>query len=415
MSTYLLPAAWWWGEGLLSSITSRWSLVAALIFAAGALLDQRPRQAERSARPALLYLLLLYALNATVVHFTVADDAAYAWLGFTEVLNKTALVFVLLAAIKDEFDLRLMVWSIVLCSAIIGLEVVLFGAGKDVHGRLEGIRAVGANDANSIPALLSMAIPLGGYLLFCGSRLEKCAAAVSLVFVLEAIVRCVSRVAFLGLIGGAAWLLFVARGRFRKYAVAGILLALTAAFVQTKGALREAVLGRFSSTFAPEEERDSAAQSRIDYWRQGMKMVRDHPLGSGFNAAFRSIRGLSYMEDIGIEARRSVHNGYIDVAASWGLQGLVPFLAVLALAWRRLRASVSHAEATEGASFSFLGRCLEATLVTQLIVAMFVCTLDAEWNWCWIAMAVAYPRILPESVSGEPSEGDVTDKGPQTG
>jgi len=417
MSSYLLPSAWGWGEGLLSSITSRWSLVAALIFAAGTLLDQRPRHTERAAPRAVLYLLLLYALNATIIHFTVADDTEYSWFGFTSLLKTIILVFVLVHAIKDDFDFRLMVYSIVLFSAYIGFEVVVLGEGKYSQGRLERVFVCGADGANAIAAVLSVALPLGGYLLFFGSRLAKCLALPSLVLVLETVLRCVSRGMFLGLIAGAAWFVVVTKGRLRAYAVLGILLAVAAASLQMRGSHKELVFGRFTSSFAAEEERDSSAQSRIEYWRQGMKMVRDHPLGSGFYAAFRSSRGLAYLEEIGIDVPRSVHNGYIDVAASWGVQGLILFLAALGFAWWRLHAAASH-DSEKDPSFIFLGYCLEATLLTQLTVAMFGCTLEAEWNWWWIAMAVAYQRILPESVSGEPSEGDasdVTDKGRQTG
>jgi len=420
MTYYASPTGWWWGKGFLSSITSRWSLVAALIFAAGVLLDTRPRpsSAPDHARPVFL-LLLIYVLNATLVHLLFADNPELSRTGLETLWKQLVLSYLLVAAIRTDSDLKVLMWAVLLGGAYVGYEVIFGGAGSREGGRLAGVAALGeAGGGNALAGLLAFSLPLGGYFFFFGRKLSKLPVIFSLVFVFEVVLRCVSRGCFLGMIAGGAWLLLRSRGRQRIYPITGIALALLAAVVLWGENLPQKILGRFETTFAPAEERDDSALSRIEFWRRGLAMVRDHPLGSGFAAAFRSDLGLSYITGLGETRYRSVHNGYIDIAAGWGVQGLALYLGAILLAFWALWRSTSRAYAAASTEAGFLGICLEAALVIQLVATMFGSTLDGESFFWWIAMALAFARILPESASGEPREGgasEVTDKGPQTG
>lgn len=402
LTYWAFPRLWWWGGGLLTSSGIRWNLTASLIFAAGVFLDKRPRppHADRAKRQ-VLFLVLLYVLNAAMVSLLLAPDSEHSWEGFDGVWKQGLLLLLILAAIKDRFDLKVLIYSILIGATYIGYEVVFNDEGHYIDGRLEGIGIPGAKGANALGAIQCIAIPLGGYLLFCGKRIEKCVALFSLALILEVVLRCGSRGVFLGLIGGAVWLLLGAKGKLRKYAIAGVGLAIIAAFFQMGDLHQTRVLDRFGTTFASAEERDASAAGRIDYWILGMKMVGDHPLGSGFEAAFETDLGLSYLRTIGVEGTHSVHNGYLDIAASWGVQGLILFLAAIFLSWRSLRASISSLYASGNQKIAFLGCCLCAIIVSQLMMSMFGSSLKSE-HFIWvIAMALAYRCALPEAATDD--------------
>lgn len=400
MTFYAHPEGWWWGSGLLTSMGIRWNLLAALIFAVGVLFDgrEKPARAGKSAH-AVLLLLLLYAVNASVVHLQSASDPEESWLGLVMVWKNLGLLVLMLAAIRDNFDLKLMIYSVILGASYIGYEVYFNDVGHLREGRLEGIPLLNADEADNLAGLLCLSIPLCGYLLFVGKRIERLVAFISVALILEIILRCVSRGAFLALIGGGVWLAAGAKGRVRYYAMAGAILAGVAAFVMM-GEAQEGITTRFLTTFAPSESRDESAQSRLHFWSQALKMIGDHPLGSGGTAAFRSDLGYSYLEQIGVTRRRAVHNGYLNIAAGWGVQGLLIYLAALLLAWRRLRAGVSLARSLDNHRASFLGCCIDAALVTQLITCMFISTLGAEWFFWWMAMALGYQRVVSPVATG---------------
>jgi len=366
------------------SITGQWHLVAALIFSAAVFLDRRKKipDVDGSARP-VLFVMLLYMVNATIVHFVFADNPEWSWYGLQLQWKQLGLLFLITLVIRDKFDLELLISSILVGSTYIAYEIVVNNAGSHEDGEWGG---------NHIAAWLSFTLPLGGYLLFYGSRRQKLLAAGSLLLTLEFVLGTASRGAYLSVIAAAVWLVVGAKGRIRKYALAGVVLGAVAAFLQM-GSDREFNTSKFLSIFASEEQRDDSSQSRIEMWKQGVKMIDDHPLGSGYESAFKSDLGQSYIAHFW-DRQRSVHNGYIELAASWGLQGAFLFLAALAVAWRQLGRSISAARASGNDQAAFLGCCLRAALITQVVASTFGTNIWAEQVYWWMALAVTHQRIL---------------------
>ncbi len=72
-------------------------------------------------------------------------------------------------------------------------------------------------------------------------------------------------------------------------------------------------------------------------------MISDFPMGSGFQAAFDSPRGQPYMWEIGVERHRSVHNGFLDVMASWGIQGFLLLAPAYLIAFGYLHNAIGMA------------------------------------------------------------------------
>jgi len=400
LTFYAHPPGWWWGRGALTTIGIRWNLVAALIFAVGVLLDLRrnPEDAQGATRR-VLKLLLLYAIVASAVHFLLvrgpSADIHRSYEGLVLLWKQFGLLFLMCLAVRDEFDLKLLIYSLVVGAGYIGYEVVVNNRGHFEGSRLEGIQIAGAAESNYMAGLLCLSLVMGGCLLLIGKRREKIVALLLLPLIFDVILRCNSRGAFLALIVAGAWLVIRSRARIRRYALAAIALGGLAAFVQIGD---QRIIDRFMSTFVSAEERDVSAQSRITLWREAVKMIGDYPLGSGAEAAFKSHRGVHYLYDIGIPGTKAVHNGYLDIAASWGLQGLIIYLAAIFFAWLYLRAAIVQVHSRGDERIAFLGVCIEAALITQLGACMFISSLDGEWFYWWIAMALGYHRIFAGDV-----------------
>ena len=134
-----------------------------------------------------------------------------------------------------------------------------------------------------------------------------------------------------------------------------------------------------------EIERDASAQSRLAFWEAGIKMIIDRPLGTGGKSAFRSPLGNTYIEDLGYERNRSVHNGYISIAAGWGVQGFLLVTLAFLIAMSRTWLAVKYFQQSKNENMVFLGAAILAAFFGQATTAMFGDYYDGEW-FVWLAI-----------------------------
>jgi hypothetical protein len=53
------------------------------------------------------------------------------------------------------------------------------------------------------------------------------------------------------------------------------------------------------------------------FWRAGMQLLNDYPLGAG-GGAFKLVYAPRYLAEVGSdEEARSLHNGYLTTATDW--------------------------------------------------------------------------------------------------
>ncbi len=124
-------------------------------------------------------------------------------------------------------------------------------------------------------------------------------------------------------------------------------------------------------------------------------MVQAYPLGSGAEAAFKSSRGSRFIGG----AWRAVHNGFIDIPASWGVQGFALYMTAMFFAWLSMRKAIKYNNRSGNSEIAFMGICIEASLVVQLVACFFISSLDGEWFFWLISAMLAYGRIC-----GPPAE-----------
>jgi hypothetical protein len=397
---FLLPMLWWWGRPLPAL---RWNLFAGIIFALAVVLQyvREPLQAsppEDTSRVGKF--LVAIVINATFVHLVLAPDFGISLDNYIRVLKFAALFFLILASVRNPSDFRLVLWSVVLGAAYIGYEVTINDRGNMVRGRLEGIGAAGVTDANQLASLMVTVLPLAGGLFFSGSRRDKILVAITGPLILNVILLCSSRGALLAMVLGGLSFLLTASGRARKQAAYGLGLAALAVFVLAGD---PEILSRFATTFAPAEERDTSSATRLVYWSAGLRMVVDHPLGAGGDGYKRAYSS-EYLSGEGIDAgARSVHNGILNEACEWGLQGwalrMLFIASAMLLARRRVRQHAAQGRNNE----AVLGGCLIAAMVAFTCSSMFGDYMDDEWGYWIPALIVAYSRLsTAEAPATEP-------------
>jgi O-antigen ligase len=398
MTFYASPAFWWWGGPLADLIGTRINLFTAFLLAAAVLSHsgQAPIELSRYQR-IILGLLVLYACNALVIHFANAANPVRSLNGMTMIWKQVGLLLLLMLAVRDRRDFNIFIAAILIGSFYIQYEAIINGRGRFSAGRLEGLGAPGVGDANYLAGLMLLVPPLAAYWLFFGSTLKRLFAVVCEIFAFEVILRCNSRGAFLAMGLAGMWLLWAAPGKVRRYAFAGICLGVLAVPFMVRD---QDIIERFKSTFASAAQRDASAQSRLDYWKAAVSMIADNPIGSGAEAAFKSERGAKYIRSLVNLKRhpdgfRAVHNGYLDLLAGWGVQGFLLYTGAILVCWRAIQTGTKIAQYTGDDEAMFLGACLQATLLGQLVVALFLSSFDGEWFfWCFALSTTFAQRFV---------------------
>ncbi len=398
VSVYMLtffaePDLWWWGRPIAGY---RWNLYGGIALLVSVivsrLLQTGSEPASRSRLSRLVgWLAVAMLVNATAVHLFLAPiteiSAGPYWL-----LAKFVLLFFLISAsIRTRADLRIVLLSIVLGAGYIGYECTVNDRGRLRGNRLEGVGAPGATGANQLASLMVTVLPTTGAFFLAGKRWERLAMLPIAPFILNVIILCNSRGAFLSLIAAAGFLVLCAPPRARKRIITLLCLGGVATWLLL-GDPR--IVDRFMSTFVDAEHRDHSAQGRIAYWTAGLRMLSDHPFGTGGDG-FKRVYGPQYITVVSGESydARSVHNGYINEACNWGVQGLFFQLAFIAggvvLMWRTARSP-----ATADDRFArLIGVMLLAGLSGFLVECMFGSFLDAEWGFWCVATACGYARV----------------------
>jgi O-antigen ligase len=241
-------------------------------------------------------------------------------------------------------------------------------------------------------------LPLIGGLFVHGTRVQKVLAIVLAPLVLNVLLLCNSRGAFLALIGAGVAFLLVARGPARKKALKALALGGLALFLLLGD---PQISSRFMTTFVGGEQRDQSASSRLDFWRAGLAMLADYPLGDGGNS-FKYVQGGRYISRVtGSEQDRSLHNGYLEQATSWGVQGLLLRLLLQVGAMMLALRTIARCRLEDRGSDALVGICLVVGAAALLIHSMVGSFLNNEWGYWVVALLLRYGELyaVPDAVS----------------
>jgi hypothetical protein len=392
LTFFAAPQLWWWGDQLPDL---RYSLTSGFVLIAAAFLGQTQPQEGRRHFGIVYWAVLGIVLNGVFVHLFLAAGPSHSQDELIE-LTKFCLLFVLMTSvIKTKADLRLAFIAMALGAGYIGYEVTINERGQFRAGRLEGVGAPGADTANSLASLLMTTLPFTGSLLSQSGFTLKALVAITAPLALNVIILCNSRGAFLALIGSGISFVLLSRGETRKNALKALALGAVALYLLMGD---PEILQRFATTFTGAEERDNSASSRLEFWKAGWELLKDHPLGSG-GGAFKYVLGERYLRMYTTQVdSRSLHNGYLTVATSWGVQGLLLHLIFVLAA---MVAAYRTSEACRRAGLAhdaLIGICVIVGGIALLIGSVFGSFLPNEWCYWLVAYLVRYADIYrPEA------------------
>jgi probable O-glycosylation ligase (exosortase A-associated) len=273
------------------------------------------------ARPiivALLAFFVWYTLSALQ-----ALDQSRA-LPFVVELSKLVLPFLVgVTMMKGEKDWRPLLWTIVLAQGYVGFEQNLNYVFKGFNSAADGFGGMDNNFfAVSLVSVLGPAIAL---MLSSKTWFSRGLAGLAAALILHTILLTFSRGAMLGLVavGITAFVLMPKRPIYLTGLLVTVLLA-----VQFTG---PQLYARYSTILASEEDRDASAESRLDLWKDCLKVIEAQPV-FGVGPANWKVVAASY----GWPEGKSAHSVWMETAAEVGVPGVLALMMFFGFAVVRL-------------------------------------------------------------------------------
>ena len=330
-----------------------------------------------------------------------------------------ALIYMFAFAIllNTERDLKVFLYPLISVAALIaGLSVIAFGSPTmeiPYLDLLQAGRAQGAvGDPDFFAGMCLVFVPLGIVLASeAQRRWVRWLMVAATVTLLGGTFLSLSRGAFLAtIVLGVMFLasrperLFRAR---REKAAALFVVALGMIGFFSRPFLREQVVSRAESIYAPKTQEEASGAGRTELWKGAIRTARENPiLGVGYGS-FPIISQELILHTPGVnplvfQKRKQgdnfvAHNTYLGTAAELGFTGLFLYLAVLISTGLSLR-STSKRALEAGAPF--VGRVAHALVLG--LTAWALCTFflngeTARTFWIIVGISLALPKLIPDA------------------
>jgi O-antigen ligase len=329
-----------------------------------------------------------------------------------------ALIYMFAFAIllNSERDLKVFLYPLILVASLIaGLSVIAFGSPTmeiPYLDLLQAGRAQGAvGDPDFFAGMCLVFVPLGIVLASEAQRKwVRWLMVGATVTLLAGTFLSLSRGAFLAtMVLGIMFLasrperLFRAR---REKAAALVVVALGLIGFFSRPYLREQVVSRAESIYAPKTQEEASGAGRTELWKGAIRTARENPiLGVGYGS-FPIISQELILRTPGVnplvfQKRKQgdnfvAHNTYLGTAAELGFTGLFLYLALLISTGLTLR-KTSRRALEAGAPF--VGRVAHALVLG--LTAWAICTFflngeTARTFWIIVGISLALPKLIPD-------------------
>ncbi len=397
------PRYHWWA---LDVPQIRWSLLGAIVLSLACIVRKnRLASVKVFSSPNIKWLVAFFLYSVVISPFALSPQMHMEKL--YDLLVYLVIVFFIVKSLTDFHKYEWFVWLYIICCT--WLAWLARVQGHRFHGRLEGIGTPDSADANSLAALLLTAVPFFVIYIIHGKKYQRIISLLCMPILINWIVLCSSRGAFLGLVAVILALIALEQNKvYRKRMVIGALLTAAMLIYLIDPVYKE----RLTTLRDPSTE---GSGLRMRYWKAGIRMALDHPLGAGgegFHILSRQYLPKELLSrDLGV---RSSHNTYILVLVENGFIGLVLYgilivstLRLLHLARRKILEkdfTVSQRRQRMANQVYLHSVAIECSIVGFLVTAVFIDRLYYEAIYWIIAISLCiyyYPKSRANCVGSK--------------
>lgn len=402
---YCIGADRQWWNAPLSGLGIRYSFTLAAATAVGILLNWRKLRfgsslLHRPEKLALLFLGIVW-LSVLMGPETVGrydrPGIDHPSVKFTKIM---IFAFMLTHVVTTRKDLDRLLWVLILGAFVLGHQAWSTPRSAFNRGRLESVGGPDFAEANFFATYMAGMVPLIGVMFLRSRWIGKAACLLAGAFTVNALVLTRSRGGFVGLALGMVAAALVAPRRHRGKIALGLAVAIAGGVYLADPQF----IDRMSTITTEEEQMEGAASSRIEIWRGGLRMLKDHPLGVGAGNFYQTIGRYAPAHE-----GRDAHNTYVRAACELGIQGIAVFAAMIFVAGRslwKLGREVEGLPPEEQDRRRLLSYGMLVAMVTVLGGCITMSLTYVEYLWWFLLL----PVCLIRSVENEPAHASDLDR-----
>jgi O-antigen ligase len=270
--------------------------------------------------------------------------------------------FVFLHVMKDQRDIKGVVWAGLLAAFLLGFTGLFGYAG----GRL---RVSGTYDPNDLAYIMNCFIPLAYFFSKTGGKLNKVCCYMLLGLMVVTVINTASRGGFIGLASVFAIILLKEKQHKLKILVLSAFVGLIAmSFAGPE------YWQRMGTIFDQNDYNYEAGTGRIELWKRGVGMMIDNPIIGAGIGQYRVAEGLQHLGKSGWKWS-TAHNSYLQIGVDLAFPGLIVYLLMIAKSVavaRKLQTSPGPFDSTpflvataSGLEVGFYGYCVCSIFLSQ--------------------------------------------------
>ena len=361
---------------------------------------------ERNKIPWTAITILLVLLNVwffITTLFAIYPDAA--WEQLKKVFKIQLMVFVTLYLIRGRDRIHVLVWVIALSLAFFGIKGGIFTVLTGGQYMVVGPPGSFITGNTEIALALIMTLPLMRYLqLNTENKWIRHALTAGMILTAFSIVGSYSRGAFLA---GAAMAVFLWMKSRQKFWLALGLVILLPIMLKM---MPEQWFERMGTIKTYEE--DESAMGRINAWWFAFNLANDRPLtGGGFETFSRDLFML-YAPDP--ESLQDAHSIYFEMLGEHGYVGLILFLAIGFLTWRKASLIIKKCAGQDELKWARdLASMIQVSLVGYAVGGAFLGLAYFDLYYHLVALIVLTNIAVDEKIARSKSKVPGTDPLPR--
>lgn len=314
----------------------------------------------------LRFIVLILLLAAVTIPLSSWPSAS--WVYIRDVYAKNVLyVYLLVQAVKDDRDSRIIAGALVLGSTALALAVAAhFGplvTYQNEPGR-EGL--VGSYDPNDLALLYVITLPFAFFLLKGARKIPRLLLIGSIVIMMAGMFKSQSRGGFIGLLVIGFFIFLRGSRQGRKYTLVmlGVAVALFAF------AAPHDYWNRINTIYNLDADYNMNVQGgRILVWQNGLKMIAESPL-TGIGIACFPIEHARLSES---HLDKAPHNSFLQAGAELGILGLFLFLAIIISGiWVARKVRLEARRGTVDPTLLWLASSVEISLIGFAVSGFFL-------------------------------------------
>ncbi len=336
------------------------------------------------------FLMLSFLIAVSIsAYFSPIPERSWALsLTFVKI---TLFYFFALAMIDTEKKFKIMLWILIFSFGYYAIWVnkrFIFEGIKIIEG--PGLGEAAYRDRNTFALIFVVAIPICFYMRYMiQNKLVRLSVLGIVPALMHAIICTFSRGAYLGMLAVSGYSILKIK---RKAVIVLAVLILIPMLMRMQGKEHRE---RIRTVLVTGEERERSAQSRIEAWKGGLRMMADHPiLGVGLQNFEVFIKQYNPAA-----VNLVAHNTYIQLGAETGIMTVVIYILIMFTSFLTLH-KLRHMSVTNDLSpnLYYYAVMLEGSLLGFFICSLFLSMEVFEPAYFLFCMVVCLKRLAEKGV-----------------